>query len=58
MNVECPGLKFLMTTEALLLMKGSVVVTVLPWSLEQYMEVLVHLIMGAWTEDVAERRAA
>ena len=57
-NTDCPSVKFLMTMEALLVIKGSAVVTVLPWGINQYMEVLVHLVMGAWTEDVVAARAA
>jgi hypothetical protein len=44
------GVTYHMTTESLLIMKGHTVVTVYPWTLEDFAEVMVHAFMGLWPD--------
>jgi hypothetical protein len=44
------GVTYHMTTSVLLLMKGHIVITVYPWCMDSFAEVMVHSVMGLWAE--------
>jgi hypothetical protein len=53
-KVQWSKAKYIMTMDAVFVLQGNSILTVLPWDSEKFVEVVVHSLFGVWTHDRKE----